>query len=106
MASYDLYGLPTSDLNSARATIEGVLNLHLTSHQSDWRGGEYFCVGELNEENFLLQLNVCDDDEPAEQAFPEYPLLLYVNRTNRSGVIRSLLLDGAIGVVLLKHEDI
>jgi len=106
MRAYDLYGSKQSNLDFARSIVEKALGVRFTAHESDWRGGEYFRYRREGDESFMLQLNVGDDDEPAELVFPEYLVLLYIERTTRSDEIRSLLAERAGDFILLKHDEL
>jgi len=47
--------------------------------------GDYYRLGSMREEHFILQRNVdLLDNDPAELEFPEAGILLYVEGTERS----------------------
>jgi hypothetical protein len=59
----------------------------------------------VGEENFELRRNVDPlDGEPAEQAFPEIGVLLYVNGTERSRELEQILTTRIAGLRLLRRE--
>lgn len=55
-------------------------------------------------ENFILKLNLDPfDEEPVEQDFSDFSVLLYINATTRSSDIERAIRDGG-GFELLRHE--
>lgn len=106
MKSYDLYGIKKLNLQTARSIIERALGISFQTHESSWRGGEYFRCGAKGEESFVLQLNMCDDDEPAEIDFPQYLILLYIEDTIRSDEIQALITNQGEEFELTRHEEL
>ena len=107
MNSFDLYGWKTGDLENLKYKVENVIGIELELHESVYHGGEYYLHGKLEEENFSLEYNKdLDEDEPNEADYPEYTLLLYVNRTTRSEDLRKIIETGIEDVKFLRHEDV
>lgn len=64
------------------------MNLHESGH----RCGEYYRVGDVGSEHFILQKNFDDvDEEWTEPTYRECGLLLYANETNRAEFLCSAL---------------
>ncbi|MGX9565516.1 hypothetical protein [Pseudomonas sp. CFBP 5748] len=101
MAVYDLYGIKGITIIEAKLCIERSLMFSFEERDSTYQGG-YYRFGSIGVEEFVLKLNVDPfDGEAVEQKFPEYPVLLYVNMTNRSEEIGGLLSEE---FCLLRHE--
>lgn len=104
---FDLYGTHSSNLTEAKDVLEQVLGFSFLEADSAYQGGEYFHFGDKNAEHFVLKRNVDPfDGEPAEQDFPAYPVLLYVNDTRRSLELQDGLQKLGAAFELLRHEDI
>lgn len=104
MLSNDLYGLIDKDLEAARRLIEQVLGIRFEGHDSSYLGGVYYRYGAFNAEHFVLHQNLdIVDNEPIEPSYSAYPLLLYVNKTDRSEQIAALVTEMVEGAALLKH---
>lgn len=104
MIAYDLYGAKTLTLLLAREHIEGILGVSLDERNSTYQGGVYYMLGSNESENFILKVNLDPfDDEPVEQNFPDYPVLLYINATARSSDVEEAIKKGAC-FKLLRHE--
>ncbi|MDX2247314.1 MAG: hypothetical protein SF052_11080 [Bacteroidia bacterium] len=92
MIRYDLFGFKESDLEKVKSEIETQLEILFTSHESMYKGGIYYRLGDILSENFELQKNIdLLDGEPLEDEFKDFPILLFVNRTIRSEEIVELL---------------
>ena len=92
MSSYLLFGIESDDLHGARARLEQVLQVRLDLHESGYRCGEYYRLGDAGSEHFILQKNF--DDAESEWTDPDSKdcgLLLYVNETERADFLISVL---------------
>ena len=101
---YDLYGIRCCSLERAKAVVEESLQLQLQPHESGYHCGDYFRLGDVGVEHFVLQKNF--DELEAEWTDPEhksYPFLLYVNETERADEI-ALSMEGRDEVELLKRQ--
>lgn len=106
MATYDLYGVEGDDLRQAKELVERLLKLNFEERESGYKAGTYYCFGSFGEENFELKLNLDSlDNEPAEQGYPEFKMLLYVNNTSRSMELQQTLSNVDNRVILLRRED-
>ncbi|WP_175181465.1 hypothetical protein [Achromobacter aegrifaciens] len=86
--AYDLYGAKDISLLLARSRIEEVFGISFEERNSTYHGGDYYMFGSNDSENFVLKMNLDPfDEEPVEQGFPDYPVLLYINATDRSSDI-------------------
>jgi hypothetical protein len=104
MKTYDLYGFTHDDLEAARVAVEQALGITFEPHYSFYIG-DYYLFEEEGEESFELRRNVDPlDGEPAEQAFPEIGVLLYVNGTERSRELEQILSTKIAGLCLLRRE--
>lgn len=83
-SSYILFGVRDASIGQARAEIESALGFCFEERESSYQAGLYYIFGAKGSEQFVLKQNLDPfDGEPAEQDFPEYPLILYINSTNR-----------------------
>ena len=102
---YDLYGVECNDIETARFVIEDLLNMSMIAHDSIYRG-VYYRFNSVGQENFILQNNYNDfEEEWTEKRYSKYPLLLYVNETQRSSEVASLL-QSDNRVVRLKSQEL
>lgn len=76
-------------------------------HESAYLGGDYFLSGDLQGEHFLLRRNrgLGPPDELAEPEFAEYGLLLEVNATSRSDLLKSAL-EAIPGLTLIRRRTL
>lgn len=75
----------------------------MSLHESGYRGGEYYRLGDVGGEHFILQKNFDEvDGEWTEPTWRECRLLFYANETERAGFIRAALV-GVAGL-LSSHE--
>src|SRR5687767_9068848 len=104
MKTYDLYGIDATDLDAARRLVEGLLELRLVAHESSYHCGDYYRLGDVGAENFILQHNYDSFEvEWTEPEFQEKKFLLYVNETSRSAHIAAALTTDQ-SVKLLRHQ--
>ena len=102
MAAYDLYGVKDLSISAASLSVEESLKLSFDRRESSYHGGEYYFSGNKESEHFTLKNNVDPfDGEAVEHEFPEYPILLYVDMTDRAEEVK-----GKLGMEfhLLRHE--
>lgn len=103
MSRYDLYGIRAENIDTARAMVEAALGVQMVPHEGSYRGGEYYRLGNVNEENYILQMNYNNNEaEWAESTYAEYSILLYVSKTDRGREI-AVALSG-IGELLQTEE--
>jgi hypothetical protein len=106
MPSADIYGAKSDDLEHVKFAIESKLHIQFEPHHSSYHGGDYYRNGDGSSEHFILQRNIdLIDNEPAESDFVDFPVILYVEETERSSEIRELLEASESPLSLLKHED-
>ena len=104
MIYYDLYGFASLDIEQVRKEVEESLSISMVGRQSDYHGLYYF-YGDKTKESLILKNNVDPTDgEPAELKFAQTPVLLYVNRSERSDLIRRLLEEKMAACSRLRHE--
>lgn len=104
VSRYDLYGIQADDIHEARARVESALGIRMAPHESSYRGGEYFRLGNVGNENFILQRNYDNGEaEWTEPTHTKYSILLYVSETNRGREITVAM--AGVGV-LLRTEDL
>ena len=107
MNSFDLYGWKNSDIDNIKLKVEHALGLKFELHESTYHGGDYYLFGKLDEENFSLEYNKdLDENEPTEDDYSEYIILLYVNRTKRSQELHDLIKTVIDDAEYLRHEDV
>lgn len=106
MTAFDLYGFRESDIDVVRSLVESALGVQLFASESSYVG-EHFRYGDIGSESFDLCVNyIPSEDEAREERYSEYPVLLYVNGSNRAEIISSLLSSRVPSSVLLRHEEI
>ncbi|WP_072322997.1 hypothetical protein [Luteibacter sp. UNCMF366Tsu5.1] len=67
-------------LPESREEVERCFGVSLDERESDYHGGLYYLHRAGNGGRLMLKANVdLYDDEPAERAFPEWAVLLYVD---------------------------
>jgi hypothetical protein len=87
---FELFGSPTTDIAQVRAAVEGLLGCALEEHESAYVEGEYYRADLPDGESVVVKRNLDPfDQEPLEENFPEYPVLVYVDNTMRPSEIRS-----------------
>ncbi len=92
MSIYALYGLKGLSLMDARSKVESALGCFFEERESSYQAGIYYRFQAGEEESFVLKNNLDPfDGEAVEAQFAEYDVLLYVDATQRSAPIRSLL---------------
>jgi hypothetical protein len=87
----DLYGSKIFTVDELAEQISQVLDVEMVPHESD-PYGDYFCTPGNSGETLSVQPNYVDygeeEDEIIEDEFPEYPVIVRVNRTTRGDEIR------------------
>jgi len=107
MKTCDLYGFGNDDLEAAKLAVEQALGIRLTAHESLYFAGNYYRLGRLGEEHFILRRNIDPfDGEPAELEFPEVGILLYVNETERPRELEQILTTKTPGLLLLRRGEL
>jgi hypothetical protein len=107
MRTDDLYGFRYDDLETARAAVEHALGIRLAAHESSYFGGDYYRLGRMREEHFILRRNIdLLDNEPAELEFPKMGILLYVEGTERSRELEQILTSKIPGLLLLRRKEL
>jgi len=105
MRTDDLYGFKHDNLEAARIAVEQALGIRLVAHESLYLGGDYYRLGSMREEHFILRRNIdLLDNEPAELEFPEAGILLYVEGTKRSEELEQILTTRIAGLRLLRRK--
>lgn len=102
--AYDLYGTRDLTLLSAKNYVEETFGISLEERDSLYYGGIYYVWSGENSESFILKVNLDPfDDEPVEQNFPDYPVLLYIDATARSSSLEEIIKMSDC-LKLLRHE--
>jgi hypothetical protein len=104
----DLYGFRLNNLHELAKRLEEIFDTKFDLGESLWVG-PYYIAGDPfeGEENLYLKGNYVDfEEEWTEPQFKEFPIVFYVNRTQRAieieTLIKSILKDD---VVLLRREE-
>lgn len=75
-----VYGCKNKSLLEARSDVERCLGITLEERESDYHGGLYYSHKYESGWSLMLKMNIdLYDDEPAEQGFPDFAVLLYLN---------------------------
>lgn len=105
--TYDLFGFDAADLDSARVTLERVLELTLVLHESEFSGGEYYRLGDAGREHFVLEPNFyAAENIWTEPDHRDIRFLLQVNETGRGRELEARLAAGIPGLRLIRREAI
>jgi hypothetical protein len=90
--TYLLFGIEGDELQAARVRLERALGIKMDLHESGYRCGEYYRLGDVGGEHFILQKNFDDvEEEWTEPACRECGLLFYANETDRAELLCSAL---------------
>jgi hypothetical protein len=102
----DLYGFEAQEIDQIAEQLSKALGIAFGLHESSYRGGDYYRHGMPGEEELILQRNWDTvENEPIETTFANYPVLLYVGPTARSGELQALVTRAFRGTVtLLRHS--
>ena len=96
MKTYLLFGIEGDQLEVARARIERALRIKMELHDSDYLGGEYYRLGHVGGEHFILRKNFNEfEQEWTEPSCMHCALLLFANETDRATDICTALADEA-----------
>lgn len=57
MKTYLLFGIEGDDLHGARSRLERALGVTMDLHEGGYRCGEYYRLGDVGSEHFILQRN-------------------------------------------------
>src|SRR5689334_6793888 len=94
--TYLLFGIAGNDLEAARARVEHVLGIKMELHDSGYRRGDYYRLGDVGGEQFILQRNFDEaEGEWTEPGCKEFGLLLYANETGNAALLCAALSDDA-----------
>ena len=87
-----LFGYSGNNIERVAEVIASTLNVQPELRESSFRGGEYWLYSD-GEERATLQRNHdgSPTNEPAEDAFSEWPVLLYVEADKEGGIIAKLM---------------
>ncbi|MCY2927107.1 MAG: hypothetical protein NT031_17075 [Planctomycetota bacterium] len=105
MRTYDLYGFANSTMADVKVAVERIANTDLVMHDSSYRGGEYYRA-KNGQEEIIVQQNRLEDEEWAEEDFKEYPLILYIAKTDRGDELRSRLLEKLPAARFLRRDTL
>jgi hypothetical protein len=107
MKTFDLYGFRKDNLEDARIAFQQALGVTMVPRDSLYLGGSYYRYASSGQENFMIRRNLDPfDGEPAELDFPDMPVLLYVNETERSRELEQILTTNIPSLVLLRRREI
>jgi len=88
MKTYLLFGIEGDDMHGARSRLERALGIRMELHESGYRCGEYYRLGDVGNEHFILQKNFDEfEGEWTEPSCLECGLLFYANETDRAALI-------------------
>lgn len=92
MNTYLLFGLKATTSTVHALDLSTPLAINMDLHESGYRCGEYYRLGDVGDEHFILQRNFDDvEGEWTEPARQEGGLLFYANETDRAEFICSAL---------------
>ncbi len=111
--SVELWGFPTEDVEGVREEVERLLGVAFALHESETIGPYYFAPLDDPEADLILRPNFAADfdeevDDPdeayAEPDFPEFGVLLYVERKTegRPGAGRLAGLEASAQLLLVE----
>ena len=92
MPSFLLYGIRKSSLSEAKVSAESMLGFFFAERDSFYQAGIYYDFGAGGEEQFVLKKNIDPfDGDPVEQDFASFPILFYINSTDRPSELIALM---------------
>jgi hypothetical protein len=104
MKFYDLYGTRGMTTHELQEAAAAALRVSFAPRESSFKGAYY--RADLGDENFAIYVNFKDpryEDEILRPQFADYPVLLFVNRTERADELRDRLLE-VPGLVHLRRD--
>ena len=105
MQAYDLYGTTLENADQVRDELEAILGCTFEARTSDYVG-EYYRCSTVGEESISIKENRGTGvSEPLEEDFPERKILVYVDDTERSSALMTILLNNSSKFQLLRHEE-
>ncbi len=100
-----LFGSKTHDMDSIHTELSACLKLRFKAGEGLYKGGDYYSLDMETGEYVLIQNNRELEDELAEEAFPDVPLLIYVTGTSDPDVWKDRIVNQlAIGEFLRQKE--
>jgi len=87
-----IFGVKAADLEEARSQVEEITGLKAEPRESsDW-GGEYYAFGDTMSGEYIRLINNRDvyDNEPVVSGVDEWPIALFINRTEGSPLLEKL----------------
>lgn len=103
MATYDKYGSHI-DIESTKVKIEKCLGIKLEDRDSSYWGAYYISKNNTGESIKIIENMDPIDREPLDIEFSNYPVIIYVDETDRSDEIQELF--NHIGLKMLSHKII
>ncbi len=100
-----VFGSKTHDVESLHKELATCLGVTFEAREGLYRGGDYYRLRMETGENVSIQNNRELEDELAEEAFPDFPFLIYVSGTNDPEVWKDRIVNQlAIGEFLRQKE--
>lgn len=106
MRDYDLYGTREMTIDDLQRAAGSALTISFSQRDNADLGSYYYATA--GDETFDICRNFADDrpeDEVLRPEFADYPVLLFVSRTQRGDEIRALLADIS-GLDFLRRETL
>ena len=98
----DLYGSTSAAVSAIREAVSDALSVSMYATDSLYWNNCYLARGEGDEEIRVLENSDPLDGGPFEPDFATYQVLVWINGTTRSAIVRQRL--EAAGLQHLKHE--
>ncbi len=103
--TYDLYAIPSDNLEAIRIAIEQALHIQFTLHEYDGLGGDYYHF-EREEGKILLHFNRdAVDNELIDDRYPDCKLRLSVEAMPNYKEIEKILKEKIPGIILVEREQ-
>ena len=105
MRTNELYGFRTTNVDDVSQRLTSYLQVVFQAHDSVYRGGKYLEGENASGHYFRVQKNFGElGNEWAEEAFSEYPVLVYVSIETASPDLEAILSCGNVGGKLLRRQ--
>ena len=102
LKSYDLYGFPEGCLDSVREAVESALGVMFELRDSSYVGVYFRCETAIGDELILQKNQDESSDDFTEDAFQQFPTLLYTIVSTEPDAIRNAVTS--IGGQLLRRQ--
>lgn len=106
MDTYDLYAIPSDDLETVKTIIEQALHIQFVRHENDGLGGDYYRFNQENHGGLVLHKNRdAVDYELIDDRHPHCGLLFDVEAMPNYEEIEKILKEKIPGIILVERDQ-